>query len=81
MVQQQEMAQQRFSTLLENGYDYDRPRRGQVCSATVLSVGENEVIVDLGCKRDGIVPRTDLELLDEVYRESLQVGEEVPVSV
>jgi small subunit ribosomal protein S1 len=81
MVQQQESVRQRFSVLLENDYDYDRPRRGQVCNATVLSVDENEVIVDLGCKRDGIVPRTDLELLDDAYRDSLQVGEEVPVSV
>lgn len=82
MVQQQgDAQQQRFSTLLEDSYDYDRPRRGQVCSATVLFIDENEVIVDLGCKRDGIVPRTDLELLDDAYRESLQVGEEVPVSV
>jgi small subunit ribosomal protein S1 len=81
MVQQQGDAQQRFSMLLENDYDYDRPRRGQVCSATVLSIDENEVIVDMGCKRDGIVPRTDLERLDDAYRDSLEVGEEVPVSV
>jgi small subunit ribosomal protein S1 len=81
MVQQQENVQQRFSALLENGYDYDRPRRGQVCGATVLAIDENEVIVDLGCKRDGIVPRTDLELLDDACRDSLQVGDEVPVSV
>jgi small subunit ribosomal protein S1 len=82
MVRQQgDVQQQRFSTLLENGYDYDRPRRGQICSATVLSIDENEVIVDMGCKRDGIVPRTDLERLDDAYRDSLQVGEEVPVSV
>jgi small subunit ribosomal protein S1 len=81
MVQQQGDVQQTFSALLENDYDYDRPRRGQVCSATVLSIDENEVIVDMGCKRDGIVPRTDLERLDDAYRDSLQIGEEVPVSV
>jgi ribosomal protein S1 len=66
MTKQQENVQrQRFSMLLENEYDYNRPRRGQVSSATVLSIDENEVIVDLGCKRDGIVPRTDLELLED----------------
>lgn len=82
MTEQQENVQrQRFSALLENEYDYDRPRRGQVSSATVLSIDENEVIVDLGCKRDGIVPRTDLELLEDAYRDSLKVGQEVPVSV
>jgi len=82
MVQQQgNVQQQRFSALLENDYDYNRPRRGHLSRATILSVDENEVIVDLGCKRDGIVPRTDLERLDDAYRDSLQVGESVPVCI
>ena len=42
----------------ENDYDYDRPQHGQVCSATVLSINENKVIVDLGYKLDSIVPST-----------------------
>ena len=71
----------RFSTLIESDYDYARPRRGQVCQAVVLSVGENDVIVDLGAKRDGFVPRRDLELLDEAYRTGLQIGDRVPVCV
>jgi small subunit ribosomal protein S1 len=82
MVQQQEnMQRQRFSALLENDYDYNRPQRGHLSRATILSVDDNEVIVDLGCKRDGIVPRTDLERLDDGYRDSLQVGECVPVCI
>ena len=40
--------------MLEGEYDYTRPTRGQVCYADVLSVGENQVIVDLGCTRDGV---------------------------
>jgi len=67
--------------LIESDYDYSRPMRGQVCHATVLSIDENEVIVDMGSKRDGIVPRKDLELLDDAYREGLQVGDSVPVCV
>jgi small subunit ribosomal protein S1 len=82
MVQQHRDSQEQpFSTLLESEYDYTRPTRGQVCYADVLSVGENQVIVDLGCKRDGIVPRSDLELLDETYRTGLQAGDRVPVCV
>jgi small subunit ribosomal protein S1 len=73
--------EQPFSILLESEYDYTRPTRGQVCYADVLSVGENQVIVDLGCKRDGIVPRSDLDLLDETYRTGLQAGDHVPVCV
>jgi small subunit ribosomal protein S1 len=73
--------QRRFAALLESDYDYTRPRRGQVRQAVVLSVGENDVIVDVGAKRDGIVPRRDLELLDDDYRASLQAGDRVPVCV
>ncbi len=76
-----DLQQQRFSTLIESDYDYVRPRRGQVRHAVVLSIGENDVIVDLGTKRDGIVPRRDLELLDETYRTGLHAGDRVPVCV
>jgi len=75
------LRQEQFSTLIEGDYDYARPRRGQVRQAVVLSVSENEVIVDLGAKRDGFVPRRDLELLDDAYRASLQPGDRVPVSI
>jgi small subunit ribosomal protein S1 len=73
--------QPQFAVLLESDYDYTRPRRGQVRQAVVLSVREDEVIVDLGAKRDGFVPRRDLELLDDAYRTSLRSGDRVPVCV
>lgn len=72
---------QQFSTLIEADYDYSRLDRGQVCHATILSLDENEAIVDLGGKRDGFVQRRDLELLDDAYRDGLQVGDRVPVCV
>jgi small subunit ribosomal protein S1 len=69
----------RLAALIKDDYDYHRPQRGEVYEADILSVSENEVIVDLGTKRDGIVPRKDLESLDDAYRASLQVGDRVPV--
>jgi small subunit ribosomal protein S1 len=76
-----DVPQEQFTVLLESECDYTRPRRGQIRQAVVLSVDENDVIVDLGCKRDGIVPRKDLEMLDDTYRAGLQVGDHVPVRV
>jgi small subunit ribosomal protein S1 len=73
--------QRRFAALIESDYDYKRPRRGDIYEATILSIGENDVVVDLGTKRDGIVPPRDLELIDEAYRASLKVGDRVPVVV
>ena len=75
------MQQQQWAALIESNYDYTRPRRGEVRQAVILSITEKDVIVDLGAKRDGIVPRKDLESLDDAYRASLQVGDRVPVVV
>jgi len=76
-----DLEQRHFLTLIESDYDYRRPRRGQVRQAVIISISEDEMIVDLGVKRDGIVPRRDLELLDDEYRTSLQAGDRVPVLI
>lgn len=39
------------------------PERGQLLEGTVLTVDTGGLIVDLGLKRDGVVPRADLEKL------------------
>jgi len=80
-VQLADSQQGRFAALIESKYDYTLPRRGEVREAVILSVGENDIVVDLNAKRDGIVPPKDLDLLDDEYRGSLQVGDRVPVVV
>lgn len=84
MVMQQQITgtqQHWFDLVVGARYDFEPPRRGQLVEATILEVSENEVLVDMGVKRDGLVPRTDLDRLEEEYRESLEVGRTVPVSV
>lgn len=72
---------EQLSALIETEYDYRVPRHGEICDAVVLFVGKDEVIVDLGVKRDGVVPRDDLQLLDKEYRASLRSGDSVPVRI
>ncbi len=62
-------------------WDYQEPRRGQVRVGVILSIQEQEIIVDVGAKRDGIVPSTDLQRLDAESLAELAVGQEVPVYV
>ena len=81
MNQQRTDLQQQFSALLEGDYDYTRPRRGDVREAIILSINKNEVLVDLGVKRDGIILHQDWDSLDEDYRANLQTGDLVPVCV
>lgn len=73
--------QEQLSALIESDYDYTLPKRGDICEAVILYVGKDEVIVDLGVKRDGVIPRKDLQSLDEGYRASLQAGDCVPVRI
>jgi small subunit ribosomal protein S1 len=70
-----------MAALISNEYDYARPRRREIRQATVLDVEANRVYVDLGAKRDGLVPSRDLELLSDEYRSGLKTGSQVPVYV
>jgi small subunit ribosomal protein S1 len=72
--------QENFADLLES-YGYSEPKRGQILQATIIAARRDEVIVDVGLKRDAIVRRADLDRLDRSYVESLKAGDEVSVYV
>ncbi|NIV38599.1 MAG: S1 RNA-binding domain-containing protein, partial [Anaerolineae bacterium] len=62
-------------------WDYQRPKRGEVRTGIILSIGEQEIIIDVGAKRDGIVPYADMQRMGEEALAELRVGSEVPVYV
>ncbi len=70
-----------FRELLDSSFSYNPPQRGEIRNAVILQIDTREVIVDMGVKRDGIVPIQDLERLDPAVRSALKVGAEVPVYV
>ncbi len=70
-----------FEELLNNYYDFDEPERGDIRDAEILMVDSFEIVVDLGVKRDGIVPAADIERLDPTFVKKLRVGDVVPVYV
>lgn len=62
-------------------FDYECPERGQILEAEILLVDEDSILVDVGGKRDAIVPREDIKKLDDEFFESLSPGEVIPVWV
>ncbi|MEJ2733746.1 MAG: S1 RNA-binding domain-containing protein [Anaerolineae bacterium] len=62
-------------------WDYQRPRRGEVRPGIILTKGEQEIIVDVGAKRDGIVPFADMQRMGAEAIAAIKVGDEVPVYV
>jgi small subunit ribosomal protein S1 len=62
-------------------HDYNSPQVGDIRQGIIVSINTQGVIVDLGLKRDGLVPISDLNKLDPEEREALQVNDEVFVYV
>lgn len=69
-----------MAELLEE-HDYELPEVGDIRQGIIVSISPQGMIVDLGLKRDGFVPTSDLEQLDESERQQFKLNDEVPVYV
>jgi small subunit ribosomal protein S1 len=75
------MMEQLEEYLTDGEYDYQTPKRGDIHTGVVIEIGDRGAIVDAGFKRDGIVPPSDLDRLDEESRAAIMPGDEVAVAV
>ncbi len=62
-------------------HSYDMPQVGDIRTGVIVATTPQGLIIDLGLKRDGIVPQSDLAQLEPEEREALKVNDEVPVYV
>jgi small subunit ribosomal protein S1 len=72
-------AEMDFLTLLEESFAVERPIRGDIVVGVIQSIDSMGMLVDVGMKRDGIVPRNDLERLGDDIQ--FAVGDEVQVMI
>ncbi len=70
-----------MTELLNQEFSHVIPRNGETLEGTIVGISANEIIVDIGCKSEGIVPGRDLEHLDADFRKELSVGDTVFVYV
>ncbi len=68
-----------FLALLEESFAVEQPVRGDIVMGVIQSIDSMGMLVDLGMKRDGVVPRNDLERLGEDMH--FAVGDRVPVMI
>ena len=66
---------------LTDKYNYQVPRRGDIRMGVVMEMNEQGVVMDIGSKREGLVPAEDLTRLDEETRSQIQAGASVRVFV
>jgi 4-hydroxy-3-methylbut-2-enyl diphosphate reductase len=58
------------------------PRNGEILTGTVIQVSDRDVIVNLGCKKDGVIPRDEIALEgDQKIPDLFKEGDEVQVKV
>ncbi len=69
-----------MQALLDQG-GYDMPQRGDIREGTIISVSPQEVIIDLGLKREAIVPANDLSRLEKSTLAEIQEGTTWPVYI
>ena len=60
---------------------YRTLKHGDVIEGTVMRLGRDEILVDIGAKTEGIIPSHELQSLSPEEREAMQVGDPVLVSV
>ncbi|MCB1042227.1 MAG: 30S ribosomal protein S1 [Acidobacteria bacterium] len=68
-----------FEELLDEYDQYRRYHAGDIVDGTVVSVGDNEVLLDIGARVEGAIPRS--ELLDENGELVAKYGDKLRVMV
>ncbi|MEL6306579.1 MAG: S1 RNA-binding domain-containing protein [Chloroflexota bacterium] len=69
-----------FEALLDS-YMYEMPTRGQILEGIILEAKDDQIILDVGLKRDAVVTRKDLDRLSEEVIGRLQPGKEIQTYV
>ncbi|MCC7130881.1 MAG: S1 RNA-binding domain-containing protein, partial [Anaerolineae bacterium] len=69
-----------FENLIAN-YDIQPPEAGQILQATIIRRDQDGIYIDLGMKRETMVPNRDLEHLPEEALSSLEPGSQITVMV
>lgn len=70
-----------FMEELLDQHDYEEPQVGDIRKGIIVAITPQGVIVDLGLKRDGLVPSSDLSKLEPEERDALKINDEIPIYV
>ena len=62
-------------------YDYQSPKPGQLISGDIISIDDDGILVDIGLKRDALIPAKDLSQIDSSIISALEIGNHVSIYV
>ncbi len=70
-----------FEKYIEEDLDFDLPGRGDLREGVIVEIRPSELLVNVGSKRDGVVPQSDLARLDQAFVKGLKEGQTIDVVV
>jgi small subunit ribosomal protein S1 len=70
-----------MQSLLEGSINLEFPSQGEIRQGVIATIRENEILVSIGTKSEGIITGRELEQIPEEERFEFQVGQEIPVFV
>ncbi len=71
-----------METLLqEEGLNLDFPKQGEIRTGVIASIGDNEILVSVGTKSEGVISGKEKEQIPTETLASFHIGQEIPVYV
>ncbi len=69
------------SLLEEQGLSLDFPSQGEIRKGFIATIRDNEILVSIGTKSEGVISGRELESIPASERAAFKVGQEIPVYV
>jgi small subunit ribosomal protein S1 len=70
-----------MQSFLDEGFDLDLPNQGEIRRGTIATIRDNEILISIGTKSEGIISGRELEQIPDDERKALKVGQVIPVFV
>lgn len=67
--------------LASESLNIDLPQAGEIRKGTIASISQNQILISIGAKSEGVVAGRELEQLTQEERDALKVGQEIDVYV
>ena len=80
IIDSNESSPRPFDKLLDD-FGAERPRRGRLMEGEILQIEEDVILMDVGSKRDAVVPRREVDKLNDEQLDNLRVGDQLPIYV
>ena len=70
-----------MQSLMEEGLSLDLPNQGEIRPGFIATIRENEILVSIGTKSEGVISGRELEQIPAEERAAFFIGQEIPVFV